>query len=87
MWRVRFSLAVEPMGAVHAQVSLIGERASVTLWAERADGATRLRENASLLTDALRKAELEPGDVLVRDGSPPRPREGAAAGRFLDRAS
>jgi hypothetical protein len=46
-----------------------------------------LRDSAPQLSEALRQAELEPGDVLVRAGSPPRPREGAPAGRFLDRAS
>lgn len=87
VWRARFSIDVEPIGPVHGQIALIGERAAVTLWAERPDGAAQLRDNAAMLTDALRRAELEP-DVLVRDGSPPRPsREAAPAGRFLDRAS
>lgn len=87
VWRARFTLDVEPMGAVHAQVALPGERTMVTLWAERAGSAARLRENSAMLTDALKQAELEPGDVLVRDGAPPRPREAASAGRFVDRAS
>jgi hypothetical protein len=86
-WRARFSLDVEPIGPVHAQIALTGTRAAVTLWAERPDTSARLRDSAPQLTDALRQAELEPGDVLVRVGSPPRPREGAPAGRFLDRAS
>ena len=86
-WRARFSLDVEPMGPVHAQIALTGNRAAVTLWAERPDTSARLRDSAPQLTDALRQAELEPGDVLVRAGSPPRPRGGAPAGRFLDRAS
>jgi hypothetical protein len=86
-WRARFSLDVEPIGPVHAQIALTGARAAVTLWAERPDSAARLRENAPRLGDALRKADLE-SDVLVRDGAPPRPREAAApAGRFVDRAS
>jgi hypothetical protein len=87
VWRARFTLDVEPMGAVHAQVALIGSRTAVTLWAERGDAAAKLRENSSLLSDALKQAELEPGDVLVRDGSPPRPQPAKPAGRFLDRAS
>ena len=36
-WRVRFTLDVEPMGPVHAQIALNGVRASVSLWAERDD--------------------------------------------------
>jgi hypothetical protein len=86
-WRARFSLDLEPIGPVHAQIALTGTRAAVTLWAERPDTSAQLRENAGKLADALRQAELEPGDVLVRAGPPPRPREPVASGRFLDRAS
>jgi hypothetical protein len=43
VWRVRFSVDVEPIGPVHAQVALIGTRTAVTLWAERATSAARLR--------------------------------------------
>jgi flagellar hook-length control protein FliK len=85
-WRARFTLDVEPMGPVHVQIALNHTRAAVTLWAERAASAARLREDAPLLAQALREAELEPGDVLVRTGEPPRSGT-AAAGRFLDRAS
>jgi len=87
VWRARFSVDVEPLGAVHAQVALIGERAAVTLWAERPEAAARFRAGAADLKAALAEAELEP-DIMIRDGAPPRPREAAApAGRFLDRAS
>jgi hypothetical protein len=86
-WRARFSLDVEPIGPVHAQIALTGARAAVTLWAERPETSAQLRDNAPKLADALRQAELEPGDVLVRSGAPPRPRETVASGRFLDRAS
>jgi hypothetical protein len=86
-WRARFSLDVEPIGPVHAQIALVGTRAAVTLWAERPETSTQLRDNAPALADALRQADLDPGDVLVRAGAPPRAREAAPAGRFLDRAS
>jgi hypothetical protein len=87
VWRARFSLDVEPIGPVHAQIALIGTRTAVTLWAERPDTSAQLRDNAGKLADALRQAELDPGDVLVRAGSPPRPRDAVPSGRFLDRAS
>jgi len=86
-WRARFSLDVEPIGPVHAQIALTGSRAAVTLWAERPETSAKLRDNAPELANALRAAELEPSDVLVRGGTPPRPREAAPSGRFLDRAS
>jgi hypothetical protein len=86
-WRARFSLDLDPIGPVHAQIAVSGTRAAVTLWAERPDTSARLRDNAGQLAEALRQAELEPGDVLVRAGAPPRPSGPVASGRFLDRAS
>jgi Flagellar hook-length control protein FliK len=86
VWRVRFTLDVEPIGPVHAQIALAGGKTSVALWAERPASAVRLRHDASQLSAALREAALEPGDVLVRLGEPPRPPE-QPAGRFVDRAS
>ena len=88
IWRARFSVDVEPMGPVHAQVSLLGNRATVMLWAERPHSAARLREGSARLAEALRQAELEPGDIHCRTGAPTVPRESVpAAGQFLDRAS
>lgn len=85
-WRVNFSVDVEPIGPVHAQVSLTGLRAAVRLWAERTATAAALRAHVGELGDALRLAALEPSEVLVRDGAPPRPLK-PGAGRFVDRAS
>jgi hypothetical protein len=85
VWRARFSLDVEPAGPVHALVSLVGERTSVRMWAERPATAAQLRAGAAQLTQALSKAELTPGDIVVRDGVPPQPVP-ARAGHFLDRA-
>jgi hypothetical protein len=85
VWRARFSLDVEPAGPVHALVSLAGERTSVRIWAERANTAAQLRADTPQLTKALREAELNPGDIVVGEGTGP-----AAAsppqGHFLDRA-
>lgn len=88
IWRARFAIDIEPLGAVHAQVAVMGERTAVTLWAERAESAALMRDSAQILTDDLRAAELEPLEVIVRDGAPRRQATATApAGRFLDRAS
>ena len=71
---------------VHALVSLSGERTSVRMWAERSSTAAQLRAGAAELSQALTRAELTPGDIEIRDGSPPQPAP-ARAGHFLDRAS
>jgi len=85
VWRARFSLDVEPAGPVHALVSLMGETTSVRMWAERPATAAQLRAGASQLSQALSRAELKPGDIVIRDGAPPQAAP-ARAGHFLDRA-
>jgi hypothetical protein len=85
-WRVNFSLDVEPMGPVHAQVSLAGHRAAVRLWAERPPTASALRGSLSELNAGFKLAGIDPAEVVVRDGAPPRPLK-PGAGRFVDRAS
>jgi Flagellar hook-length control protein FliK len=85
-WRARFSLNVEPAGPVHALVSLNGDRTSVRMWAERPSTASQLRAGVSQLSQALSRAELKPGDIVIRDGAPSQS-AAASAGHFLDRAS
>jgi Flagellar hook-length control protein FliK len=84
-WRARFTLDVEPAGPVHALVSLNGDKTSVRMWAERPATANQLRAGVTLLSQALSRAELQPGDIVVRDGVPPQP-AAPKAGHFLDRA-
>jgi hypothetical protein len=85
-WQARFTLNVEPAGPVHAQVLLAGIRASVRMWAERPATMAQLREGMGNLSQALRAADLEPGDIVIGEGAPAVSGT-VRAGRFLDRAS
>ncbi|MBR0753614.1 flagellar hook-length control protein FliK [Bradyrhizobium jicamae] len=85
VWKARFSLDVEPTGPVHALISLVGDRTSVRMWAERPSTAAQLRAGAAELSQQLAQAELNPGDIVIRDGTPPQAIP-ARAGHFLDRA-
>ncbi len=85
-WRARFTLNVEPAGPVHALITLNGDKTFVRMWAERPATAQQLRAGIGELNQALTRAELKPGDILVRDGTPPQPTP-ARAGHFLDRAT
>jgi hypothetical protein len=85
-WRARFTLNVEPAGPVHALITLNGDTTFVRMWAERPATAQQLRAGIGELNQALTRAELKPGDILVRDGTPPQPAP-ARAGHFLDRAT
>lgn len=86
VWRARFSLDVEPAGPVHAIISLAGETTSVRMWAERPVTAAQLRANTTQLAQALRSAELEPGNIVIGEGEPPQAAT-APAGHFVNRAS
>lgn len=85
-WRARFTLNVEPSGPVHALITLNGDKTFVRMWAERPATAQQLRAGIGELNQALTKAELKPGDIVVRDGTPPQAAP-ARAGHFLDRAT
>ena len=85
VWQARFSLDVEPTGPIHALVSLVGEKTAVRMWAERPATAAQLRAGAAQLSQALSRAELNPGEIVIRDGAPPHAVP-AKAGHFLDRA-
>lgn len=85
VWRARFTLDVEPTGPVHALIALVGEKTSVRMWAERPATAEKLRAGSAELSRALAQAELNPGDIVVRDGTPPQPQT-TSSGHFLDRA-
>ncbi|MCK1733606.1 flagellar hook-length control protein FliK [Bradyrhizobium sp. 138] len=85
-WRARFSLNVEPAGPVHALITLNGDKTFVRMWAERSATAQQLRAGIGELNQALMRAELKPGDIVVREGTPPQPAP-ARAGHFLDRAT
>lgn len=85
VWRARFSLDIEPAGPVHAVISLTGETTSVRMWAERPATVAQLRAGLPRLSEALSRAELQPGDILIRHGAPTQTSP-APAGHFLDRA-
>lgn len=83
VWRVRFAVAVEPLGPVQAQLALSGGRTWVTLWASRPASLERLRAGADDLSDALADAALE-SEIAFHPVVVPKK---AGSGRFLDHTS
>jgi len=84
VWRARFSLDVEPMGPVHAEIVLsAAKRTWVSLWAERPASAARLQSQQGVLSKALKDSHID-AEVAFHTGAP---RHSAAAGQFLDRQS
>jgi len=66
----RFSLDVEPQARSTRWWSLVGNKTAVRMWAERPATAAQLRAGAAQLSQALGRAELTPGDIVIRDGAP-----------------
>jgi hypothetical protein len=85
VWRADFSIDLEPIGKVHARIALVGDRATVTLNAERPGSADELLAGLGLLEAGLRDADLEPGELRCHAGAPRTPQ--AAPGLFVDHAS
>ncbi|HEY9237095.1 MAG TPA: flagellar hook-length control protein FliK, partial [Phenylobacterium sp.] len=83
-WRVAFSLDIEPLGPIHARVSLRAAQMTVGLWAEREVGLDRLRQGQDLLAHALRQADLS-AEIAIQAGSPPM--RAPEAGRLVDQTS
>jgi len=84
VYRARFSVDIEPLGPIHAHVSLAGDHAGVALWAERDASVALLRGGQAWLSQALAGADLR-SDITVYPGAPPRPNPGA--GQFVDRST
>ena len=82
-WRARFSLDLDPLGPVHARISLSGGRARVTLWAEKMVTAEKLVAQRDLLSEALSADDLD-ATIVVLPGAPNAP--APASGKFVDRA-
>jgi hypothetical protein len=85
VWRATFSIDLEPIGPVHVRIALTGQRASVTLNAERSRSAEFLAAGLPRLEAGLRGVEIEPGELHCRSGAAPAPL--AMPGAFVDRAT
>ncbi|MGX1785766.1 flagellar hook-length control protein FliK [Bosea sp. NPDC055332] len=85
LWRVRFALDVEPLGALQGVVTLQGRAIGVSFWAEREDTSRLLRQATPDLETSLLKSRFDSAEFEVFTGHP-QPAK-AAAGQFLDRRS
>ncbi|MGL4440102.1 MAG: flagellar hook-length control protein FliK [Bosea sp. (in: a-proteobacteria)] len=85
LWRVRFALDVEPMGPLHAMVTLQGRAIGVTVWAERDATSQLVRDHAPDLKAALLDNDFDNPQIEVLAGQPMK--RASHAGHYLDRRS
>jgi len=69
-WSLTVSLDVEPLGTMHAKVTLLDEQLHTTLWAERAETAELMRANVDWLHTQLRRSGLDAADIVCLEGQP-----------------
>jgi hypothetical protein len=85
LWRIRFALDVEPIGPVHALVTMQGRDIGVAVWAEREATSRLVRDHSPDLRAALLDADFDKAEIEVIAGQPAR--RPAPAGHYLDRRS
>jgi len=78
-WQARFALDLPPLGPVHVNLRIDGDRTAVTMWAETPEGLERLRSRGGELAGALA------AEVVFRPGSPRPP--APPPGRLVDQSS
>lgn len=85
LWRVRFAIDVEPLGALQGVVTLQGRAIGVSFWAEREDTSRLLRQATPDLETSLLRSRFDSAEFEVFTGHPQQAK--AVAGQFLDRRS
>jgi hypothetical protein len=70
VWRTRFSMDVEPLGPIHAQIALLGRHAWIGLWAERPDAMNLLEQQQAQLQNTFSADNVE-AEVICCLGAPP----------------
>lgn len=83
-WRLRLAFAIEPLGAIRAQVGLVGGRVAVGIWAERPATVAALSAHAGELRDALVAADFEVDEIHLAEGLPPDALRRAGGRAMLD---
>lgn len=69
-WTMRVDLDIQPLGPMHAKVTLIGERVHTVIWAEREHTLALLQGNVDWLQSQLARAGLDASDVQCLAGRP-----------------
>ena len=70
VWRIRFSIDLDPLGPIHVLIALQGDDVAVSLWAERSETLSKLRDTTGELRTALTGADLGIGDIQLNAGRP-----------------
>lgn len=82
-WSMTVSMDIEPLGPMHARVTLIEDSVHTVIWSERPATAELAHRHAAWLCTQMRQAGLNPADVQCLQGEPA-PRAAAAPTPLVD---
>jgi hypothetical protein len=85
VWRVRFSIDVEPLGPVHTQIALMGKNAWVSIVAERESSMRTLESQQQALLQGFGADDIA-AEIICGVGKAPPRTSAASAGKLLDSA-
>jgi hypothetical protein len=85
VWRVRFSIDVEPLGPVHTQIALMGKNAWVSIVAERESTMRTLESQQQALLQGFGADDIA-AEIICGVGKAPARTSAASAGKLLDSA-
>ena len=83
-WRMRFAMRLSALGEVGADIVLLGQATSITIWAAESATADAIEAMLPELAQSLAVRGLDVGAVRLRRGAPATPTR--AMGRMLDSA-
>jgi hypothetical protein len=71
-WSMTVRMDMEPLGPMHARVTLADDSVHTVIWSERPATAALARNHADWLRSQMLQAGLNPTEVQCLDGEPPR---------------
>lgn len=84
VWKIDLSFDLEPLGPLHIQASLQGERLSSQLWAQQANTVQLIDNELSHLRDRLLALGLQVKDLSCHQGTPPQAATASIQQRWID---
>lgn len=73
LWSVSLAFDLEPLGPLHARITLCGERVSTLFWAQRENTVARVQASLEKLQERFDQVGLQVERLACRQGTPPAP--------------
>ena len=70
-WKINLAFDIEPLGPMHIQLTMVGQSASATIWAEQKETVDFTHSHLDVLTDSLQHIGLSVKQIDCLKGKPP----------------